>query len=103
MGTGRFDRLKAAAPSRKRQNSGAPPGVFVSRLHPQTTPTDLGNHIRNRTGLRVRCIALRSRRDDCASFRIVAPDSCVPRLLDEEIWPERVIARRYKFGRGAKD
>ena len=98
VGSGRFKQLRAAAPIKSTQ-SGAerdPPGVFVSRLHRDTTSADLGNHIHRCTGLRVKCIPLKSRRDDCGSFRLVAADRLIPRLLDNELWPTRVIARKFQ-------
>lgn len=92
VGTGRFQRLRAAT----EQNSD-PSGVFVSRLHKDTTSDLLTHHIQDITGLRPRVLQLKSRRDDCRSFRIIVPDGQVQKLLDTELWPNRVIARPYKF------
>lgn len=93
-GTGRFQSLRAApAP----QKDTSPAGVFVSRLHEKTTRDMLQEHLLQTTNLRVKCIPLPSRRDKCASFRILVPDVHAARLLNCDIWPSRVIVRRFKL------
>ncbi len=96
-GTGRFSTLQAAPQLRNNDTQNRdPPGVFVSRLHKDTSAGTLATHIWLQTGLRAKCISLKSRRDDCMTFRVIVPDCHVNRLLDNDVWPSRTIVRRYR-------
>lgn len=99
VGTGNFHTLRAAKVAKERNNrTHDPAGVFVSRLHRDTTSSQLSHHIQNiLTGVRPRLLQLKSRREDCSSFRIIVPDSQVRLLLDTDLWPSRVIARPYRL------
>ena len=69
-------------------------GIFVSRLTPKTRDRDVALHVRNETGLNMRCDELPSRHFSYKSFVLKLAPKFHNKLLNPEIWPVGTIVRK---------
>ena len=72
-------------------------GLFVSKLKAGTLFQDLKDHIFRFTGLRLRCIPIRSRNEHLyASFRVLCNAGELRRLLDSSLWPKGSLVCEFR-------
>ena len=71
------------------------PGVFVSRLHPETKTNDLVVHIRSKTGLRLEVQQLQTRYRSYSSFFVAIDRTTMDRLFDPKLWPSGALVKEY--------
>ena len=72
-----------------------PVGVFVSRLHPQTTAADVDAHLRDESGHIVKSERLATKCDTYASFCVRCGDAIAQNLLDPNFWPKGTMVKRF--------
>jgi len=87
--------LQAARP-----HAASPPssgGLFVTHLRPGTEFGVIKDHIFKHTGLRLKCIPLRSRNDfRYASFRVLCNNTELKKLMAPTLWPKGVFLKEFE-------
>ena len=77
------------------QRNAAITGVFVSRLDPKTTSSDLQMLIRQETGLRVKPQKMRTKSTLYSSFYIEANKSSRDLILHPDVWPKYTLLKPF--------
>lgn len=70
-------------------------GIFISRLNRRTQTSDIITHVRDETGIRVQCSAIKTKFDTYKSFCIRAHQRFHKRLLEAKLWPVGTIVKEY--------
>lgn len=73
--------------------------VHVSRLQPNTTESDLVDHLKNVAPEITFSCELLKRGENSSSFKVVYPLECIEAVYDAGIWPEGVAVRRFRIPR----
>ena len=91
-GNGEYFDLRAAPQAqRKKQRV----GLFLSRVRPDFRCRDVVSHIRQVTGLTVRCEPIPTRYDTYRSYCVRGSPREIDRLMDGSLWPRGVIVKEY--------
>ena len=78
-------------------NSPGPGGLFVTQLRPGTHFRDVRDHIFRQTGMRLKCLAVRSRNEHrYASFRVLCDAHELRRLLKPALWPKGCFVKKFE-------
>ena len=75
------------------QSKQAKGGIFISRLRPTTSCSDVETYVFSQTNLRVKCVQLKARHDSYKSFRILTGNEQCKKLLVPDIWPQHVVVK----------
>jgi hypothetical protein len=88
-----FGSLQAARRSQPRDLTG---GLFITQLRPGTHFADVRNHVFRHTGMRLKCLAVRSRNEHYySSFRIPCNPQELNRLLNPSLWPKDCFVKKF--------
>lgn len=89
--------LQAARPRASSRPVAPGSGLFVTQLKPGTHYAAVKDHIFVKTGLRLKCITLRSRNDHLyASFRVLCNETELKRLMSPSLWPKGVYLKKFE-------
>lgn len=90
-----YNSLQAARPSTS-LNSPGPGGLFVTQLRPGTNFKEVRDHIFRQTGMRLKCLAIRSRNEHrYASFRVLCDAHELQQLLRPALWPKGCFVKKF--------
>ena len=92
-GNGEYFDLRAAQQTQRKKKQRV--GLFLSRVRPDFRCRDVVSHVRQVTGLTVRCEPIPTRYDTYRSYCIRASSREVDRLMDGSLWPRGVIVKEY--------
>lgn len=84
-----------AADRRQRKPRPKGPGIFVSRLHPETQENELASHIRRKSGLRCDVVKLQTRYRTYSSFFVSIDRASMPKLFEPTYWPKDALVTEY--------
>ena len=71
-------------------------GLFITRLHPDTSDRELDAYIQKATNLRVRSVKLNAKFKSYSSFHIPLARGSWDYLLDAAMWPQGVLIKEFK-------
>ena len=94
IGEARSSRLKTATRG-GHTTKRTPIGVFVTRLHRNTSTHDIDGHVRDETGRKVTSEQLATKYNTYASFLIRCHGHIAGQLLDTKAWPKGVLVKRF--------
>ena len=77
------------------QNSGSYISVFVSNFTPNTKAEDVSKFLQEKHQRRLKVYQIPSKFKDCASFKVIVPDSLKSALLDKSNWSRNVYVREF--------
>lgn len=83
------DKLKASTPGPKKK------AIFVSRLNPDTSSTDILSHIKERVGCDAKCVKLKTKFDTYASFWIQVQEVDFPTIFTAKMWPSGILLSEF--------
>ena len=89
-------RTSAKASSVTKSGSVKRVGLFVTRLHPDTTDLELNAHIQKATNLRLRTQKLKAKFTSYASFFVPLAQGSWDYLLNADVWPQGVLVKEFK-------
>ena len=92
-GNGEYFDLRAAQQTQRKKKQRV--GLFLSRVRPDFRCRDVVSHVRQVTGLAVRCEPIPTRYDTYRSYCIRASSREIDRLMDGSLWPRGVIVKEY--------
>ena len=92
-GNGEYFDLRAAQQTQRKKKQRV--GLFLSRVRPDFRCRDVVSHVRQVTGLTVRCEPIPTRYDTYRSYCIRASSREIDRLMDGSLWPRGVIVKEY--------
>ena len=92
-GNGEYFDLRAAQQTQRKKKQRV--GLFLSRVRPDFRCRDVVSHVRQVTGLTVRCESIPTRYDTYRSYCIRASSREIDRLMDGSLWPRGVIVKEY--------
>ena len=92
-GNGEYFDLRAAQQTKRKKKQRV--GLFLSRVRPDFRCRDVVSHVRQVTGLTVRCEPIPTRYDTYRSYCIRASSREIDRLMDGSLWPRGVIVKEY--------
>ena len=92
-GNGGYFDLRAALQAQRNENQRV--RLFLSRVRPDFRCRDVVSHVRQVTGLTVRCEPIPTRYDTYRSYCIRASPKKIDRLKDENLWQRGVIVKEY--------
>ena len=92
-GNGEYFDLRAAQQTQRKKKQRV--GLFLSRVRPDFRCRDVVSHVRQVTGLTVRCEPILTRYDTYRSYCIRASSREIDRLMDGSLWPRGVIVKEY--------
>ena len=92
-GNGEYFDLRAAQQTQRKKKQRV--GLFLSRVRPDFRCRDVVSHVRQVTGLTVRCEPIPTRYDTYRSYCIHASSREIDRLMDGSLWPRGVIVKEY--------
>ncbi|XP_070573533.1 uncharacterized protein [Ptychodera flava] len=81
--------------SLKAANVYPPAELFVSRLQPNTTGTDIIQHLNKLGFIDIKAETLKTKYDSYASFKIITTADNSKALMNSSIWPSGILVRRF--------
>ena len=69
--------------------------LFVTRLKPETTPTDIQNYVKEQFNVDASCEKLETKFDSYSSFKISCVCDSIDKFYDSENWPQNILVRRF--------
>lgn len=76
--------------------------VFISRVHPDTTESDIAGHVSSHIGIQrdlLSCRRIDRLRNEVgsfsASFKIIVPDALFNAVVSPDIWPNGTVVREF--------
>jgi hypothetical protein len=96
LGTGSAPGLRAVRnPKSAKTNNKSCTGVFITKLVPNTTSTQLESYVKSELGVHVRAEKLPTKYDSYSSFYIRCSGQLRTSLLDGRIWPAESLIKPY--------
>ena len=92
-GNGEYFDLRAAPQAQRKKKQRV--GLFPSRVRPDFRCRDVVSHVRQVTGLTVRCEPIPTRYDTYRSYCVRGSPREIDRLMDGSLWPRGVIVKEY--------
>ena len=92
-GNGEYFDLRAAPQAQRKKKQRV--GLFLSRVRPDFRFRDVVSHVRQVTGLTVRCEPIPTRYDTYRSYCVRGSPREIDRLMDGSLWPRGVIVKEY--------
>ena len=92
-GNGEYFDLRAAPQAQRKKKQRV--GLFLSRVRPDFRCRDVVSHVRQVTGLTVRCEPIPTRYDTYRSYCVRGSPREIDRLMDGSLWPRGVIVKEY--------
>ena len=89
-------RTSDKARSISQPRAGKRSGLFITRLHPDTSERELDAYIQKATNLRVRSVKLNAKFKSYASFHVPLARGSWDYLLDAAVWPQGVLIKEFK-------
>lgn len=70
--------------------------MFISKVHRDTKVCDIEKHIQGKANIPISLQKINTaKRKDYDAYKFFVPQDKIPFLLDENIWPQGIIFRRF--------
>ncbi|CAN7993196.1 unnamed protein product, partial [Ixodes hexagonus] len=73
-----------------------PRAIFVTKLAPSTTSSDMFQHLASVDAAPIRCRRLKTRYDSYASFHVAVDDATYEKLRDPSLWPKSCLYKPFR-------